>query len=153
MVPAGASTPVPTSTNIAPAWNISVSVDLSSVETNISIRNERLQSMLFETNKFSKATINSSLDPKKLVSMKAGDSLIQSMSFNASLHGIANIIKSDVRIIKLSNNKLLAISVKPIIINADKYKLIGGIELLRKAAKLPSISAATPVSFSFMFQQ
>jgi len=133
--------------------NISVDVDLSSAETNIAIRNDRLSSMLFEVSKFPKANITASIDPKTLSSLKVGDSVIQAMSFNVSLHGVENTIKTKVRIIKLNNNKILVFSVTPIIIDASKYKLTEGIEMLRKAAKLPSISPVSPVSFSFMFQQ
>lgn len=132
---------------------IVISIDLSSAETGIAIRNDRLKSMLFEVASFPKANIKASIDPKKLAAMKIGDSIILSSSFKASLHGISDKIVTDVRIVKLNDNKLLAMSVKPIIINTYTYKLSDGIELLRKAAKLPSISKAVPVSFSLMFSQ
>lgn len=131
--------------------NIAVTVDLKSVETNITIRNDRLKSMLFEASKFPKASINAKIDPKKLASMDIGDSMIHTTTFKTSLHGISNQIITDIRVIKLKGNKLLAISVNPIILNTDKYTLTAGVELLRKAAKLSSISTAIPVSFSFMF--
>ncbi len=132
---------------------IVISIDLSSAETGIAIRNDRLKSMLFEVASFPKANIKASIDPKKIAAMKFGDSIILSTSFKASLHGISDKIVTDVRIVKLNDNKLLAMSVKPIIINTYTYKLSDGIELLRKAAKLPSISTAAPVSFSLMFSQ
>ncbi len=132
---------------------ISVTVDLSSAETGIAIRNDRLKSMLFEVASFPKANIKASVDPKKIAAMQAGDSIILPINFKASLHGVSEKIPADVRIIKLSGNRLLALSVKPIIINTYTYKLSDGIELLRKAAKLPSISTAVPVSFSFIFNQ
>lgn len=132
---------------------ITISVALSSAETGIAIRNDRLKSMLFEIASFPKATINASIDPNIIAKMKVGDSTILPTSFKASLHGISDKIVSDIRIVKLNDNKLLAMSVKPIIINTHTYKLSDGIELLRKAAKLPSISTAVPVSFSLLFSQ
>ena len=41
--------------------NISVKVDLSSVETGVGIRNERLQAMLFEVGMYPAATVTSSI--------------------------------------------------------------------------------------------
>jgi len=58
-----------------------------------------------------------------------------------------------VRVVKLSKDRILAASVKPIIVNADQYELLGGVEKLREVANLPSISTAVPVTFSFVFKQ
>lgn len=131
--------------------NIAVTIDLESVETNISIRNDRLKSMLFQVSKFPKASIKATIEPKKLANMDIGDSMIHKTTLKTSLHGVSDQISTDIRVIKLKDNKLLAASINPIIINTDKYKLTAGVELLRKAAKLSSISTAIPVSFSFTF--
>lgn len=132
---------------------VSVDIDLDSVETNVSIRNERMKSMLFEIGSFSKANISAALDPKALDKMKIGDTYKDSIKFNLSLHGVSNEMATDVRVVKLAGNRILAVSVSPIIVNAGQYNLVEGVDKLRKIANLPSISTAVPVTFSFIFKQ
>jgi len=132
---------------------ISVGIELGSVETNIPIRNDRMQSMLFEVVKYSKANISASIDPNKLKAMKVGSTYRETIKFDLSLHGFTQAVSSDIKVIKLSRDTIIATSVKPIIINADQFGLEGGVEQLRKVAKLSSISTAVPVTFNLTFTQ
>ena len=132
---------------------ISVDIDLGSVETNIPIRNDRMKTMLFEVASFSKANISADLDSKALDKMNIGETYKDSIRFNLSLHGVSKEIVTDVRVVKLAKNRILAVSVNPIIVNADQYNLLEGVEKLREVANLPSISTAVPVTFSLIFKQ
>jgi len=132
---------------------VSVDIDLGSVETNIPIRNERMKTMLFEVVSFSKANISAVLDPVALDKMNIGETYKDSIRFNLSLHGVSKEMATEVRVVKLAKNRILAVSVNPIIVNADQYNLLEGVEKLREVANLPSISTAVPVTFSLIFKQ
>ncbi len=133
--------------------SLNISVDLSSVETNIPIRNERMTKMLFEVGQFANATLTTTFDSQKITAMKAGDVYLETLTFDASLHGMTQKIKTPVKFIMLSNNKLMLILDKPIVINASQFGLEKGIEQLKVIAKLPSISTSAPVTFSLTFTQ
>ena len=137
---------------ISDKGKINIDVNLASVETHIPVRNERVKSMLFEVSKFPKATVTATIDADLIKAMPAGSSYIDSLTFTANLHGVKQTLKTDVRVIKLLDDKVLAVSVIPVIISASQFRLEQGIEQLRKIAKLPSISTAVPVTFSLMFQ-
>jgi polyisoprenoid-binding protein YceI len=130
-----------------------VVIDLSSVETNIPIRNERMQKMLFEVSKFSSATITAEIDSSKLDSLKGGERYQENINLILDLHGITNKITATVQVIKLSNSGILVYSVIPVIINASDFGLANGVEALREIANLPVISAAIPVTFSLVFNK
>jgi len=132
---------------------LSLIIDLSSVETNIAIRNERVKTMLFDIASFSSANISADIDPKLINELTVGKSYQSTIDFNLSLHGVSQKITTDIQVVKLANNDILAFSLNPIIINADKYNLVAGIEKLREIANLPSISPVVPVSFSLVFKQ
>ena len=132
---------------------LSVDIDLGSVETNVPVRNERMKSMFFEIASFPAATVSATLDPNVLKKMKVGETYSNAIDFNLSLHGVSEKMAADVRVVKLTKNRILAVSVNPIIVNADQYNLLAGVEKLREVAKLPSISAAVPVTFSLVFKQ
>jgi len=132
---------------------VSVDIDLASVETNIPIRNDRMKSMFFEIASFSKANISAALDAKTIDKMNIGETYKESINFKLSLHGVSKDMATDLRVVKLAKNRILATSIKPIIVNADQYNLLEGVEKLREVAKLPSISSAVPVTFSLVFKK
>ena len=132
---------------------LSIDIDLASVETNIPIRDERMQTMFFNVAKFAKANITATIDLAKIKALGVGGVYTDTVSFTLKLHGFSQEISSDVNIVKLSDNRLMTISAKPIIINAEDFGLLDGIEALRNIAILPSISTAVPVTFSLIFSQ
>lgn len=132
---------------------LSVDIDLGSVETNIPVRNERMKSMLFDIASFPAATVSATLNSGALTKMQVGETYQRSVDFNLSLHGVAKDMVAKVRVVKLAKNRILAMTAIPIIVNADHYGLVAGVEKLREVAKLPSISTAVPVTFSLVFEQ
>lgn len=128
-----------------------VTVDLSSVETHIETRNERMKTMLFETNLFPKAKVSATVNVNKLKSMKAGDMKNISVQLIIDLHGKTKQLDTMLKVVGLSNGSLLVMTVKPMLINAFDFGLDTGIQKLMEAAKLPSIATAVPVSFSLVF--
>ncbi len=138
---------------IKKSGSVNISIDLSSVDTNIPVRDERMKEMLFDVEQFLYAHLDGKVDLEKFNTLEVGDSYIENVSLKLSLHGISHEVKSDMQVTKLSDNRILASSIKPVIINASDYKLSNGISLLRTIAKLSSISTAVPVTYSLVFQR
>lgn len=132
---------------ITATGDVSITIDLSSVDTAISIRDERMQQYLFETSTFSTATLNANIAPSILASIKVNDSKVLAVNATLSLHGQVHKIAVNVSVTRLSNNSLLVASVKPVLIHANDFSLVKGIEKLRQLAGLKSISHTVPVSF------
>ncbi|PKH03130.1 YceI family protein [Psychromonas sp. MB-3u-54] len=139
--------------SINDAGEVMVNIDLGSIETNVDVRNERMKAILFETSDFMEAKISGSVNVNKLSELNAGDTYIESVKFNLSLHGVSREITSDVQVTKLSGERLLVTSLKPFILSANDYGLAEGIEMLRTVASLPSISTAVPVTYNFIFKK
>ena len=131
---------------------VQLTVDLSSVETHIAIRNERMQGMLFETALFPSATVSASLNVGTLQALKAGDNLLLPLELNFKLHGEAAMIATTLRVVALADGALLVSSIAPIMLNAADFALSDGIEKLMSVAKLPSIASAVPLTFSLVFK-
>ena len=73
--------------SISESGQVAVSVDLSSVETGIGIRNERLQKMLFEVASFPTASIDAALSDSQIAALRAGGARAESVSVNIRLRG------------------------------------------------------------------
>ena len=124
----------------------SMQIDLTSIESNIPIRNTRMQEFLFETAQFPHLTLSANVS-SALESIKKGQSKIMSLPANLSLHGVNKEINVEVLITHQITGELIVTSMMPVLINAADFGLTAGIEKLQQLAGLPSIAKAVPVSF------
>ncbi|MEW6999002.1 YceI family protein [Colwelliaceae bacterium BS250] len=128
-----------------------VTIDLASVNTGIAIRDERMQSLLFQTELFASAEFSATLSNKFLDELVVGESTELMLMGRLSLHGQAQSLQVPTYVTKLSDKKLLVVSIKPVILNVADFALVEGVLKLQEIAKLPSISTAVPVNFVLTF--
>ncbi len=129
-----------------------VSIDLTSVQTGIDIRNERMQSMLFNTDMYPRAQVSAEVDIAALASMGVGESALLEVPLAINLHGEVLTMTAPLRVSHVQEG-LRVDTLAPIIVKADAFALVDGIESLREIAGLPSIGRSVPVSFSLLFSQ
>ncbi|TLS65549.1 YceI family protein [Mariprofundus erugo] len=128
-----------------------LTIDLASVETGVAVRNERMQSMLFDVSHFAEATITADISSVDLAALSAGVSTSATLPLTVNLHGIEKTISADVTVTGLAGGGLLVSSRAPIVIKAADFGLDGGIEALREVAKLDAIATSVPVTFQLQF--
>lgn len=133
--------------------NAKLTIDLGSVDTAIELRDERMREMLFETDQYPTATITLSVDSEQLDALQEGEQISVTTEAELSIHGTTSKVPVAMTIARLHMNRLLAISEKPIVINAGQVGLDAGLEKLREIAGLPSISPAVPVTFILSFSK
>ena len=131
--------------------SVSIEIALASVNTLVPIRNERMQSMLFETDLFPRATITSQINSDGLAKMALGSSEEIGLDFTLELHNQSQTYNATV-LVSRQEAGLIATTLKPIVVNAESFDLVAGVEALREVAGLPSISRAVPVSFTVVFE-
>ena len=129
-----------------------VTIDLASINTNIEIRDQRMNEFLFETNRFASATVSAPINSQSIDDMSIGDQQAMKLNGTLDLHGERKAIDLGLlQVTRLMDNRILVTSQQPIIVNAGDFKLATGVEKLRELAGLPSISNAVPVVFSLVF--
>ena len=127
-----------------------IEIALASVNTLVPIRNERMQSMLFETDLFPRGSITAQINTDQLANMALGSSETMGVDFSLELHNQTQTYNATV-LVSRQENGLMATTLKPIVVNAGSFDLVSGVESLREVAGLPSISRAVPVSFTVVF--
>jgi len=130
---------------------INFAIDLLSVDTNIAVRNERMKEFLFNTELFPRASFTAQLDMNKFNQIAVGATGLLKLSGEIDLHGQKQKVIVDVLVAKLSNKSFVVSSMKPLLLNAQRFGLAAGVKKLQELAKLPSISNAVPVSFVLTF--
>lgn len=138
---------------IDPDGSAQINIALASVETNIPIRNERMQSMLFESEFFPTATISVPFEPQMLDQLAPGDSSTADLTATLKVRDRTTTIGVSISAVRLSADTIMVVNSAPIILNAESLGLDAGLEKLREVAGLPSISNAVPVSFVLSFTQ
>lgn len=128
-------------------------IDLASVETNIPIRNERMQTMLFNVADFAKATVSTVVDMSELDNSDIGGIYSIVNDVTVDLHGKQKTYPTKLTVMKMSEDKVVIVSTDPMIIQAADFGLDVGIEKLREVAGLPSIATSVPLTFVLVYNQ
>lgn len=139
------------SASITDQGQVNLSIDLTSVDTKIAIRDQRMKDYLFNTKIFPKATFTTQLNDKALASLANGASENMKVTGEIDLHGQKQTITIKVLVTKLTAKKLLVVNLEPLIISAEDFDLIAGINKLQSLANLPSITHRVPVNFVLTF--
>ena len=124
-------------------------IDLASVNTGIGIRDQRMQTMLFDVVSFPDAQIRTRLDLSALEALSTPTTLI--IDAQLSLAGQTTSVTGKVLVVPMGGNRVSVTTVTPIIVQAASLGLASGVEALREIAGLPSIGYSVPVTFSLTF--
>lgn len=130
--------------SIAADGSVEVVIDLSSVDTGVDIRNQRMQSMFFEVADFPEARVTAQLDPVDVAQLAAGAPMERDLMLRVDLHGMAVEVPARLRALKV-NEVLHVQTVEPILLSAGSFGLEAGVAGLQEVAGLAAISRAVPV--------
>lgn len=128
----------------------SVTIDLTSVNTGIGIRNQRMQSMLFNAVQFPQAQINAAVDVQ---SVNDTGATVLPITATLSLAGASTDVTGQVIVSSAGPDAVTVTTVAPIVVTASSLNLESGIDALRDIAGLPAISYSVPVTFSLTFKR
>ncbi|KEQ19735.1 YceI family protein [Endozoicomonas numazuensis] len=128
-----------------------ISIDLSTIDTGIAIRDERMKTLLFEIAQFPEAVITAELEQKLVSNIQPGMVRHIEAPISLSLHGKVLEMTAVMLVSYLNNKTVLVSSAQPLIINASPFELLAGVEKLKAVAGLTSISPAVPVYFHLIF--
>ena len=124
-----------------------IEVILASVETLIPIRNERMQTMLFNIAEYPIAVVKSQVPVDQLSAINAGESMSLNINIVIELHGTELRKSVPVKVTNLGSGSYDVTSLGPIIVHASQFALSNNIEALRAIAGLQSIDLMIPVTF------
>lgn len=137
--------------SITETGDFQFSITLNSVETNIPIRNERMNEFLFETAKFPIATGKGKLNIADIQKLAVGETTTMVVPVTIELHGKSAKKEVMFQVAKLKADKIWAVTPVPFILDAADFDLTTGVDKLRELALLPNIAQAVPVSASLTF--
>lgn len=130
-----------------------VVINLSSIDSKIQIRDQRMREQLFEVSQFADAEILARLTPDALALVKAGEVQTINLDATLSLHGNTEKLSIPVIVAPAKDDKLVISNLAPVLIHANDFALTQGVQALQKIAKLKVISEVVPVNFVLTFSK
>ncbi len=130
--------------------NVTINIDVTSVQTNIDIRNERMIAHVFDVAQPT-ATLKAKIDTTALSKLEVGDTVVKDVEGVLTLSGVDVAVEASLFIARLSDEKVLVTTDEMIVVGTKDLGIDEGIDKLVKLAKLPGITRVVPVSLRLMF--
>ena len=137
--------------DISGAGVATLTIDLNTVNTGVALRDQRMRDLLFETVTYPTATVTVAVPATLISGLAVGQTAATDISASLNLHGVTGTITTKVSVQKLSASRVLVQSIAPVLVKAGDYSLTNGVEALRAAVGIASISVAVPVDFALVF--
>jgi len=133
---------------ISEKGELNIELFLTSVQTNIPIRDTRLNRHVFDSENHPIATITANVEGKI---PDSGVAMVETEG-ELTLRGVKKKINVSAMVAN-TGDKVLVSSIKPIVINAADYGMVEGVKELQDLVKLMSIATSVPVNFSLTFSK
>ncbi|WP_052265436.1 YceI family protein [Ruegeria sp. ANG-R] len=128
---------------------VEIDIDLSSVETNIDIRNERMIEHVFR--KAATATLTASIDMAQVSKLHVGANTTVEVDAKLSLAGTEVDFYTDMFVLRLSDTSVMVSTNDMVFISAEEAGVTVGVDKLMELAELPGITRTVPVTARLMF--
>jgi len=135
--------------SVSAEGQVSIDIDLASVQTNIDIRNERMLEHVFQSAKT--ANISATLDVAALNAMAVGTSDVVDVSGVVSLVGTEVALDAEMFVMRVSDTQVLVSTNDIVWLAAEDAGIMAGLDKLMELAKLPGITRTSPVTMRFIF--
>jgi cytochrome c2/polyisoprenoid-binding protein YceI len=135
--------------SVDPAGAVSVEIDLTSVQTWIDIRNERMMEHVFQG--AATATLTAQIDPAEFEALAVGETSTVDIEGALSLVGVEIPVEISMFVARLSDDKILATTDEMFFLGTEEAGIDAGVSKLMELAKLPGITRTAPVMVRFLF--
>ncbi|MDA8586229.1 cytochrome c family protein [Rhodobacteraceae bacterium] len=128
---------------------VNVQIDLTTVETLIDIRNERMKEYVF--NGMKTASLDAKIDMSEIAGLSVGDTALVYAEGVLSLVGTEIELETEMFVARLSKTRVLVTTNDMVMLSTADAGLTTGIDKLMELADLPGITRVSPVTFRFIF--
>ncbi|MDX3774519.1 YceI family protein [Chromatiaceae bacterium AAb-1] len=136
-----------------PDGSVNITIPVSSLQTHVPIRDERIWEFVLDAEKFPKITATAKVSPETVSKLAAGQSTTLETSVGVTLLTETVPVNAKIKITRLTTDTILVNTIAPLMLNTDSFTLTAGVSKLQQLAGLTSISPLVPVNFSVTFRQ
>ncbi|MFB2587986.1 YceI family protein [Acinetobacter sp. c1-l78] len=133
--------------------NFNMQIDLSSADTDIAIRDQRIKEWLFETDKFAQARIQATLDPEVINKLDINQKITLEQPLSLNIRGKQVKLNSTLDVTRTSTHTISVVTTKPVELDITKFGMSDGLVRLKEVMGLSDISYIVPVNFQGDFKR
>ena len=134
---------------VAEDGTVKVAIDLSSLQTNIDIRNERMAEHVFKGE--AEAVINAKIDMAEFEALEVGETTTLYVEGTVDLLGNEVWTDMDVFVARLADDRVLVTTNDMIMLGTEDAGVDEGVNMLQQLAELGGITRVAPVTLRFVF--
>ena len=128
---------------------VALEIDLTSVQTNVDIRIERMQEFVFKN--IPKASIAAEVDMEEVNALKVGETAVTDAFGTLNLLGNEVDVDASLFVMRLTEDKVLVTTDGMAMLNVSDAGINAGIDKLQELAGLDSITRVSPVTMRLIF--
>ena len=128
-----------------------IAIDLTTVDTGIDIRNERMRKHVYGED--GEAIITADIDMDVLEGLDVGAFETIEADLMVAVNGDAIDFYADLTVARLDEDTVLVVNPSPLLVHADDFGFADGIATLKQLAGLDSIQLAVPVTVELAFER
>ncbi|MDD2057547.1 YceI family protein [Pseudomonas sp. GD03860] len=126
-------------------------IEMDSNSSGVPLRDERMRKDLFEFARFAQANVYAQLDLRPINDLANGAQVELRLPVTVKLHGKEHAYNALLLATRLDERRFQVVTLEPLMLRAEDFDLVPGLEALRKVAGLKSISPSVPVSAVLIF--
>ncbi|MDN7124117.1 YceI family protein [Pseudidiomarina sp. 1APP75-32.1] len=130
---------------------LTINIPISSLDTDIAIRNERMHKHLFDSAEYPLVTATAQIPDELYDTSTTLGTLPAVVPLTVFIAGEAVDVDAVVQINKLSSDRIVATTSQPVLISTREFGLVEGVNQLREIAGLDRIDYVVPVTFTVQF--
>lgn len=135
--------------HVSETGKVEIGIDLSSVETNIDIRNERMIEHVFR--KAATASLTADIDMDAVSALDVGQSTVIDVEAQLSFVGTEVYFDTRMFVLRVSDNAVMVTTDDMVFISTEDAGVNTGVDKLMELAQLPGITRTVPVTARLMF--
>lgn len=128
---------------------VQLDIDLSSVQTNIDIRNERMNEHVFGGQAV--ATLSAQIDMDAMSAIAVGGMAVIDVEGALEFLGQSVDVEAEMFVVRASETQVMVTTNDMLFISAEDLGISAGIDTLMALAKLPGITRTSPVTVRMVF--
>ncbi|WP_028695215.1 YceI family protein [Pseudomonas cremoricolorata] len=128
-----------------------LSIEMDSVSSGTPLLDERMRESLFEVRNFPDATIKAQIDLRPINDLANGAQVELRLPLTVTLHGKSQRYQAQLLATRLDERRFQVVTLEPLLLRAEDFGLLPGLETLRNAAKLKTINPSVPVNAVLIF--
>lgn len=144
-------------TQLSGSWaddgKVEVQIPVTTLDTMIPIRNERMLEHVLNAKQFPQISASALIEPKLLADLAVGTSMQHQTELTLTLLDNSQRLPVQLTLTKLTNTKIQATTTAPVLVNSAAFRLDTGVRKLQEIAKLNDISLLVPVTFNVEFSR